>query len=67
MRVFEFSYDVDYGGGIMLIAAENSDRAIEIASTIPTGFGHWVFAYEHSDLVYTGEGEGEILSQTYAE
>jgi hypothetical protein len=67
MRVFEFSYDVDYGGGIMLIGAVDLDRAMEIVSQIPTGFGRWVFNYEHTDLVYTGKSEGEILSQSYAE
>lgn len=66
MKIFQFDYEVDYGGGIMLVAAENEEEAIKIASREPTGFGHWVFAYEHTSLSYNGT-PGVILEDSYAE
>jgi len=67
MKVFEFSYDVDYGGGVMLIAAESLENAEEIARNVPTGFGRWVFAYEHTELTYNGNGENIIIQESWAE
>lgn len=67
MRIFEFDYEVDYGGGVMLIAANNEEEAREIASEIPTGFGYWVYSYERTDLFTNNENPGVILSFTHAE
>jgi hypothetical protein len=67
MKVFEFSYDVDYGGGVMLIGANSLEKAEEIANAEPTGFGHWVFAWEHASLEYKGEKESVILKESWAE
>jgi hypothetical protein len=67
MKVFEFSYDVDYGSGVMLIAAESFERARKIAFDVPTGFGHWEFSYEHTELSYNGEGENIILQESWFE
>lgn len=67
MRVFEFSYDVDYGGGVMLIGAHDLDEAMSIASKVPTGFGHWVFSYEHTELTYNGETPNILIENSWAE
>lgn len=67
MNVYEFSYDVDCGGGVMLIAAKDLESAQRIANEQPTGFGHWVYAYHHTELTYNGIGENIILQQSYAE
>jgi len=63
LRVFEFSLDVDYGGGIMLIAAKDTDRAIELCPVLSRFHGTWVYSGEHTELSYKGK-EGEILSFT---
>lgn len=68
MKVFEFSYEVDYGRGVALIGAKNLEEAEKIANnSLERGFGYWVFAYEHQSLVYKGEEPGVILCEKYAE
>ena len=67
MKVFEFSYDVDYGGGVMLVAANSLEEAEKIASHEPTGFGRWVYSWDHKNLEYKGEIPCVILSEKWAE
>jgi len=68
MKVFEFSFDVDYGGGIMLIAAKDKERACEIADGMSRGFhGFWIYDTTRDDITYNGNDEGDILSYTRTE
>jgi hypothetical protein len=67
LRVFEFSYEVDYGGGIMLIAAKDEERAKELCPKNLGAFrGYWDFSGEVKGLSYDG-AEGEITSFTRVE
>ena len=48
--VFEFTYDVDGGGGTLLIASRDSEDAINEVNRLPVGFGKWEYQCEVKSL-----------------
>jgi len=66
MKVFEFSYKVDYGGGIMLIGAKTLENAEIIANDEQPRTGFWSYEHEHAELTYNGDNEGIITFYTFA-
>jgi hypothetical protein len=67
LKVFEFSFEIDYGGGVMLIAAKDEERAKDLCPKNLGPFrGYWEYSGESKGLVYKGE-EGIILNYTYQE
>jgi hypothetical protein len=70
MKVFEFGFEVDYGGGIMLIAAPSIDEAIEyVNKNFPSRpfAGYWQFSHELYNLTANCETCQEITSFTRVE
>lgn len=70
MKVFEFSFEVDYGGGIMLIAATDMDEAIAyVNENFPSKpwCGYWVYSHEVQNLTANCEKPQEITSYTRVE
>ena len=66
-KVFVFTYEVDYGGGLMLIAANDKYEAMSIAEEEENdGCGYWAFSNERIGLSYNGE-TGVIESCCHAE
>jgi len=54
-KVFVFYYDGSYVDGMMLVAANNQERAIEIANEQSVGFGRWEFSHINPQLFYKGD------------
>lgn len=72
LQVWEFSYDVEYGSGIALVAATDLDTAIAHMQSVGTGFGRWVINYTEpiKALMYECSDNVQvyvITSNTYAE
>lgn len=70
MNVFEFNFEVEYGGGVMLIAATTRERAKEIVrNNYPSRpfCGYWEWASDRPDLTFNGPEGAEILSYTRVE
>ena len=69
MNVYEFDFNVSYGGGIMLLAAPTRERAIEIVQGYPTRpfCGYWEYSIDRPDLTYSGNEGDQILIFTYVE
>jgi len=70
LQVWEFTYDVEYGSGIALVAAVDLQTAIDYMSELSTGFGRWVIEYTQpiKGLTYeTSDNVHLITSNTYAQ
>lgn len=70
MKVFEFSFEIDYGGGIMLIAAPSMDEAIDYVNEhypAKPWRGYWQYSHEHYNLTANCEKAQEITSFTRVE
>ncbi len=67
LKVFSFDFEKEYGGGVMLIAAKDEERAKELCPVNSMPFsGYWEYSGENKGLTYSGE-EGIILEYTYVE
>jgi hypothetical protein len=70
MKVFEFSFEIDYGGGIMLIAARSLEEANEyVKENYPSKpwKGYWVYSQTLENLTASGDKPYEITSFTRVE
>jgi hypothetical protein len=70
MKVFEFSFEVEYGGGIMLIAAPSMDEAITFVNeNFPSKpwQGRWEYSYEIQNLTANYESITMITEYTRIE
>lgn len=68
MKVFEFSYEVDYGGGIMLIAAPSIQEAIDyVYENYKNRWGFWEYSTELVHLTANCDSVQEITSFTRVE
>lgn len=52
LKVFEFRYDVDYGGGVALVAAIDEDSARARMEGQSRGFGRWEYSHQIHGLTY---------------
>lgn len=70
LQVWQFSYNVDYGSGIALVAAIDQVTAETFMSSQSTGFGRWVLEYTEpiNGLTFeTSDNVQLITSNTYAQ
>jgi len=52
LKLFQFTWDQDYGGGLCIVAAKDIDEACEIATN---NSRWWSYGMELSDCFYNGE------------
>lgn len=62
MRTFEFHFTQINGGGIMLVAAENEDDAIDFAKAKNR---YWELVAERYDIKYIGLAKSPIIMIDY--
>jgi hypothetical protein len=68
MNVYEFSFDVEYGGGVMLVAANSRDEAQDFVSKREKCVsGFWVWSADRPDLTSTSTEPKVILGYTHFE
>lgn len=65
LPVFKFEYDAEYGGGIMLIAAWDSEAANKHAQSLTTGFGRWMYSGSIIGLSYESKDIEPVIIEAF--